>query len=158
WGFDVPQPVTTTGSFFQLGTWPANTSFWLLASLAATAGSGGIGNLAITNWVRDKGMGMGGKVGAIPSALGSKHITLSHVGKSFPITPNNLSRWHTWWKYVVVDQVWLWGLGCFLGMYLNVNLATAILPEGSELKDMHMGVFQAEEMAKKMWSGLLILG
>jgi len=157
-GFEVPQPVTSPGGFFQFGTWPSDMSILLLASLAATAGSGGIGNLAITNWVRDKGMGMGGKVGAIPSALGSKQITLSHVGKTFPTTAENLSRWRTWWKYVVVDQVWLWGIGCFLGMFLNVNLATALVPEGKKLDAMEMGVFQAEHMAEKFWWGLLILG
>lgn len=158
--FMVPltHSTKTLVGFFQFGYWPPTMSALLLASLAATAGCGGVGNLAITNWMRDKGMGMGGRVGAIPSALGSRQITLSHVGKVFAITTENISRWKTWWKYVVVDQIWLWGFGCFLGMYLNVNLASFLVPQGTELKAMEMGAFQAEKMAEQMWHGLLYLG
>ncbi len=37
-------------------------------------------------------------------------------------------------KYVHADQIWVWGLFCFLGMFLNVNLATAIIPHGTDLQ------------------------
>ena len=130
----------------------------LLATFLATAGSGGIGNLAISNWIRDKGFGMGSQVGAIPSAVGAKEIRLSHVGKVFPITDENLSRWKTWWRYVVIDQVWVWALGCFLGMFLNVNLARAIIPEGTDLSKVGAGAFQADYMRTHFWQPLWILG
>ena len=149
---------STFSGFFQFGYIPKDMDWLLLASLATTAGSGGIGNLAITNWIRDKGMGMGGKVGAIPSAFGGQHITLSHVGKVFPLTDENRSRWKTWWKYVVADQVWLWGLGCFIGMYLNVNLASAIVPPGTDMRGTGAGAYQAEYMAAHLWRGLWYLG
>lgn len=152
----------TFKGFFQFGALPRSTTgelhLMLLAGLAATAGSGGIGNLSITNWVRDKGMGMGGTVGAIPSALGSKEIVLSHVGKVFPITAENLRRWRIWWKYVVVDQVWLWGLGCFVGMYLNCNLASAIIPAETDMQGTAAGALQAKYMAEHIWKGMWFLG
>jgi hypothetical protein len=148
---------TLTG-FVEFGTIPANMDWQLLASLAATAGSGGIGNLTISNWIRDKGWGMGGCVGAIPSAFGGKKIELSHTGKVFPVTASNLQRWRTWWTYVAVDQVWLWGFGCFLGMFLNVNLASAIIPAEVDLRGPAAGAFQAEYMAKHLWTGLWYLG
>lgn len=148
---------TLTG-FFQLGYLPEGVNMPLLATLAATAGAGGIGNLTISNWVRDKGMGMGAHVGAINSAVGSKHVRLSHVGKIFPITAENLSRWHIWWKYVLADQVWLWALGCFVGMYLNVNLAVAIMPRGEDISGIGAGAFQAKYMAEQLWSGFWFLG
>lgn len=148
----------TFRGFFRFGEMPSGVDWLLLASLAATAGSGGIGNLTITNWVRDKGMGMGGRVGAIPSAVGGKNIDLSHNGKVFALSPDNLGRWRTWWKYIVLDQVWLWGIGCFLGMYLNVNLATAIMPVGENIEGPAAGAYQAEFMATHMWKGLWYLG
>ncbi len=144
--------------FARFGYLPHGIDWLILASLAATAGSGGIGNLAITNWIRDKGLGMGGRVGAIPSAVGGRKIELSHVGKVFPVNAENLSRWRTWWKYVVVDQVWLWGLGCFLGMFLNVNLATAIISPETDMKGPAAGAIQAEFMAQHLWRGLWYLG
>lgn len=143
--------------FVAFGQIPDGTDMLLLASLAATAGSGGIGNLAISNWVRDKGMGMGGKVGAIPSAVGSHKIQLSHVGKVFPVTAENMRRWKLWWKYVAADQIWLWGVGCFVGMFLNVNLAAAIIPPGTNISGTATGAYQAKYMAEHLWAGFWIL-
>lgn len=148
----------TAAGFFKVGYLPKDIDWLLLAALATTAGSGGIGNLTITNWVRDKGMGMGGRVGAIPSAIGGEHVELSHVGKVFPINAENLRRWDVWWKYVKADQVWLWAAGCFVGMYLNVNLASAIIPPGSNMEGQAAGAYQADYLAKNLWSGLWYFG
>ncbi len=149
--------IVTAKGFFEFGYWPANTDVVLLATLAATAGSGGVGNLAITNWVRDKGYAMGSVVGAIPSAIGGREIRLSPTGKVFDINPTNLSRWRIWTRYVLLDQVVLWAGGCFLGMFLNVNLATAIAPPGADLTDIGAGAFQAKYMAEKLWPGFWFL-
>ena len=128
----------------------------LIGALAATAGSGGLGNLTVSNWVRDKGFGMGAKVGAIPSAVGGHAVQLSPVGTVFPTTAENLARWREWLRYVHVDQIWVWGLFCFLGMYLNVNLATAIVPHGTDLQGLAAGAYQAEYLAK-IWPGFWFL-
>lgn len=149
--------IQTLRGFVEFGRIPPDIDWFLLGALAATAGSGGIGNLAISNWIRDKGFGMGGKVGAIPSAFGSNEIRLSHIGKIFPVTAENLRRWRLWWKYVEVDQVWLWGVGCFAGMFLNINLATAIVPHGTDLSRVGAGAFQAQYMAEHLWSGFWFL-
>lgn len=149
--------IRTLAGFFSFGHLPTEIDLVMVGALAATAGSGGIGNLTITNWVRDKGLGMGGKVGAIPSAFGSKEVKLSHVGKSFPTTPENLRRWKIWWRYLQADQVWLWGVGCFAGMFLNVNLATAIIPHGTDIAQIGAGAFQAKYMAEHLWTGFWFL-
>src|SRR5262249_12508726 len=60
----------TLVGFFSFSGLPQPIDWSLIGALAATAGSGGIGNLTVTNWIRDKGFGMGSKVGAIPSAVG----------------------------------------------------------------------------------------
>lgn len=149
---------STLRGFVSFGEWPTGVEPLLMATFFATAGSGGIGNLTISNWVRDKGFGMGSVVGAIPSAVGAKEVRLSHIGKVFAITTENLGRWRTWWRYVVLDQVWVWALGCFCGMFLNVNLARAIIPQGTDLSKVGAGAFQAQYMAEHFWSALWILG
>ena len=148
----------TLKGFCQFGAWPKDAEPLLMASFFATAGAGGIGNLTISNWVRDKGFGMGSVVGAIPSAVGAKEVRLSHVGKVFAITVENMRRWRIWWRYVVIDQVWVWALGCFLGMFLNVNLAQAIIQPGTDLTNIGAGAFQAKYMAEHFWSALWMLG
>jgi hypothetical protein len=142
--------------FFTFSGLPHPIDWGLIGALAATAGSGGLGNLTVTNWVRDKGFGMGSKVGAIPSAVGGVEIKLSHVGTVFPATPANLARWREWLRYVHADQLWVWGLFCFLGMFLNVNLATAIIPHGTDLQGLAAGAYQAEYL-RQIWPGFWFL-
>ena len=142
--------------FFSFSGLPRPIDWGLIGALAATAGSGGLGNLTVTNWIRDKGFGMGSKVGAIPSAVGGVEIQLSHVGTVFPATGENLVRWREWLRYVHADQIWVWGLFCFLGMFLNVNLATAIIPHGTDLQGLAAGAYQAEYLSK-IWPGFWFL-
>ncbi len=158
WFVPSEQWLITLRGFVSFGEWPQGVEPLLMATFFATAGSGGIGNLTISNWVRDKGFGMGAVVGAIPSAVGAKEIRLSHVGKVFAITLDNMRRWRIWWRYVVIDQVWVWALGCFCGMFLNVNLAQAIIKPGTDLSKIGAGAFQAQYMAENFWSALWILG
>lgn len=151
----------TAAGFVSFGYLPEDFSFWtaatLIGALAATSGSGGIGNLVISNWMRDKGFGMGAKVGAISGLFGESEVRLSRVGVVFPVTEQNLRHWRQWWKYVRADQIWLWAMGCFVGMFLNVNLATAIMPEGLELSGDAVGTYQAHYLAKHFWSGFWLL-
>ncbi|PYQ17248.1 MAG: hypothetical protein DMF80_01505 [Acidobacteria bacterium] len=148
--------LQTFRGFFTFSGLPHPIDWGLIGALAATAGSGGIGNLTVTNWVRDKGFGMGSKVGAIPSAIGGHQIPLSHVGKVFEARGENLARWREWMRYVNADQIWVWGLFCFFGMYLNVNLATAIIPAGTDLQGLAAGAYQAQYL-KAIWPGFWFL-
>ena len=144
---------TTFSGFFSFSGVPKPVDWLLIGSLAATAGSGGLGNLTITNWVRDKGWGMGSTVGAIPSAIGGVQIQLSHVGKVFKVTPENLARWKEWLRYVHADQIGVWGFFCFFGMFLNVNLATFIVPHGTDMQGLAAGAYQAKYLSEKAWTG-----
>jgi Mn2+/Fe2+ NRAMP family transporter len=142
--------------FFRFSGLPDPIDWSLIGALAATAGSGGIGNLTVTNWVRDKGFGMGSRVGAIPSAVGGHAVALSDVGSVFPATRDNLLRWREWLRYVHADQLWVWALFCFLGMYLNVNLATAFIPAGTDLQGLAAGAYQADYL-RRIWPGFWFL-
>ncbi len=131
--------------------------FIQLGVFAATAGSGGLGNLAISNWCRDKGFGMGRWMGSFGGILAENHTELASIGCVFEPNQQNLSRWRTWWKYSLIDQTALWALGCVLGMYLNVNLTLAIIKPGEVLTGYQAGTFQADFMAKQLWSGFFFL-
>ncbi len=107
------------------GHWPlvALANIAVLGAFAGYAGGGGISNSTYSNYVRDKGWGMGAQVGAIPSAIGGREVKLSHLGKVFALTTDNLRRWKGWWRYIVVDQVFIWAPGCFVGMALPALLS-----------------------------------
>jgi hypothetical protein len=151
------QWLATLKGFFTIQL-PGGAIDWgLLGALAATAGSGGVGNLTITNWIRDKGFGMGQCVGAIESAVGGRHTRLSPTGTVFPVTPENLERWRGWWRYVAIDQVCVWALFCGIGMFLTVNLATSVVPPGSDMEGLASGAYQAQYMATHLWRGFWVI-
>jgi hypothetical protein len=137
---------------------PQNVDILLLGVFAATAGSGGLGNLAISNWTRDKGLGMGRWMGSIGGALTSgSDREVRSIGCVFLPTADNLRRWKTWWRYSLLDQSVLWAGGCVIGMYLNVNLALAIVPANQIPSDKTAGAFQAAYMAEHLWYGFWYL-
>lgn len=111
--------------WYEHGEWPvmSTTSLIVLGAFAGYAGGGGLANSTYSNFVRDKGWGMGSQVGAIPSAIGGRSVALSHVGKVFELTEDNRRRWRGWWRYVMTDQVLVWAPGCFMGMALPALLS-----------------------------------
>jgi hypothetical protein len=119
------QPLNVLRYRWDYGEWPAIsfTNIATIGAFAGYAGGGGLANSTYSNYVRDKGWGMGKLVGAIPSAVGGRHIFLSHVGKVFPLTAGNLRRWSGWWRYIMLDQLLVWGPGCFMGMALPALLS-----------------------------------
>lgn len=136
--------IKTGAGFFRIGAVPAGMDYMLLAVFAALAGAGGVGNLALSSWARDKGMGMAaGRAGA-------------ETGAVFRPTAENLGRWRTWWRYALIDQAGLWALGCLVGMFLTVNLAAALFTPGLKVSGVAAGVFQAEQM-RQVWEGFWLL-
>ena len=144
----------------------------LLGAFAGYAGGGGLGNSTYSNYVRDKGWGVGSQVGAIPSAIGGRNITLSHVGKVFAMTPENLKRWKGWWKYIITDQVLIWGPGCVMGMALPALLSIQFAEHspmfGNSDRDYAQAIITADGMRhapglsagtqQLLWVGTLLVG
>jgi hypothetical protein len=75
----------------------------------------------------------------------------------FEPTETNMARWKEWIRYVHADQIWVWGLFCFIGMYLNVNLATYMIPPGTDMQGLAAGAYQAKYLADKIWPGFWFL-
>ncbi|MCZ6515457.1 MAG: Nramp family divalent metal transporter [Acidobacteria bacterium] len=149
--------IETLKGFGQFSGFQENMNWPLIGALASTAAAGGLGNLTVTNWMRDKNFGMGAKTGAIPSAVGGQRVEVSHFGKIFTVNTESLVRWRNWWRFVHIDQVWFWGGGAFLGMFLNVNLASGVVPRGTVMEGMAVGVYQAQYLAEVAWTGFWTL-
>ncbi|MBX7168013.1 MAG: Nramp family divalent metal transporter [Pirellulales bacterium] len=136
--------VNGAAQLWQQGHWPviAPATLVVLGAFAGYAGGGGLANSTYSNFVRDKGWGMGSQVGAIPSAIGGRNVALSHVGKVFPLSGENLRRWRGWWRYVWTDQVVVWAPGCFMGMALPALLSMQFAPHTTVTPEQY-GVAQA---------------
>lgn len=55
-------------------------------------------------------------VGYIPTLIGGKKVTISPIGKTFKITPENLSTFKEWVKVVNIDMWLIYAVGVFIGM------------------------------------------
>ncbi len=89
----------------------------MVVAFIGIAGAGGLSNTLFSNYARDKGWGMGALVGAIPSAIGGRTISLSHIGCAFLPSSANLERWRGWMRHIRRDQ-WIWIAASILGMAL----------------------------------------
>lgn len=131
----VPASVWLEGvtGFFSFGYMPKGVDVLLLGALVGYSAYGGFGNNAITNWYRDKGYGMGGKIGYIPALIGGKTIHVSPHGKVAMPTEQNISRWKGWWKLLNIDQWAIFYGGAMAGMFLPGILYVALIPKGTTL-------------------------
>lgn len=121
----------------------------LLAAMASIAGQGGLTNTTTSAYVRDQGWGMGAHVGALPSAIGGREISLSHVGKVFEITRDNLGKFHRWYKHVLRDQLVVWMPACFVGLALPAMLSVVFLQRGVEAERWTMSAMTASGVASR---------
>ena len=79
---ELPQAVTSFGQF------PAELGFALMMGAIAYAGAGGGQNLCQSNWIRDKGFGMGIHVPSLVSPItGEKHAARFVGGVRVPRHP-----------------------------------------------------------------------
>jgi hypothetical protein len=118
WG-DVPQIVTEASI-------PAEElGFALLMGALAFAGAGGGQNLCQSNWIRDKGFGMGTYVPRIVSPVTGKPEAAPSTGYVFEPTQRNLTQWHQWWRMANIEQLVTFVAITFITIFFTSLLAYA---------------------------------
>jgi hypothetical protein len=135
---------------------PRGADLALLAALVAYSGAGGVANLVLSNWARDKGYGMASHAGYIAAAIGGRRVDLAHTGFRFDPTADALRRWHGWWRIVRVDQIGVFGLGAILGMLLPALIYVTFLPAGSDIQGLGISAALASSVARQ--EGALMAG
>ncbi|WP_084957727.1 Nramp family divalent metal transporter [Thermoactinospora rubra] len=76
----------------------------LLMGAIAYAGAGGGQNLCQSNWIRDKGFGMGLYVPRLVSPITGREEAAPSTGFQFAPTKENLARWRQWWRFANIEQ------------------------------------------------------
>ena len=111
---------------------PADQLGWaLLLGALAYAGAGGAQNLCQSNWIRDKGLGMGKHAPRIVSPLTGEPVAHSGTGWRFEIDEQSLSRWSRWWRLANIEQLSTFVAISFVTIVFTSILAFATL-SGSE--------------------------
>ena len=95
----------TAIGLFKIGYIPKGMDWVVFGAAAGYAGlGGGYFNSAITNWYRDKGVGMGSKVGFIPGIIGGKKLIFSAVGKLPNSTSENVKNFKGWMRLINLEM------------------------------------------------------
>ena len=121
----------STGKFMFM---PEGADYFLIGAFAGFCGAGGVINITLSNWARDKGYGMGGVAGYIPAAVGGKKVNLAHTGFTFVPDEKSMERWRGWWRVVKVDQWIIYFFGAIAGMALPAVLYVTFLEPGLDIR------------------------
>jgi len=114
----------------RVGHVPDGIELPLLLGALAFAGAGGTVNLAQSNYIKDKGYGMGRWIGRITSPFTGKEEAISEIGVRFDGSPENLARWKVWWRRSNLEHFFSFYVLCVLSLALFSLLTYSLLGTG----------------------------
>ena len=125
--------IVSIGQMPELGD-ATGLSFIVLLAALAFAGAGGTTNLSQSNFIKDKGYGMGRFVGRITSPVTGQDEAIADLGYHFPDTPENQRRWDGWWRNANIEHFLSFFVTCVICLCLMSLLTYSIFyDEGGNL-------------------------
>jgi hypothetical protein len=113
----------------------------------AFAGAGGASNLVQSNWIRDKGLGMGARMSKIVSPITGEEEAAPSIGYMMRTDEENMRRWRGWWKVANQEQIFTFvilGLLTLIGLSV---LVASVLPQGTYGEPGDIAFLQKEAQA-----------
>ena len=133
--YAIPGPVWTEAptQLAEMRVPSAELGWALLMGALAYAGAGGGQNLCQSNWIRDKGFGMGVHAPRIVSPLTGEPVADVGTGWKFEINAENLRRWRAWWRFANAEQLATFVAISFVTILFTSLLAHAVLAGRTDL-------------------------
>ncbi len=124
----------------QLPDTQALSTAMLLGALAF-AGAGGTLNLGQSNYIKDKGYGMGAYIGRITSPITGQEEAVVEVGYHFRDTELNRERWRKWWRAASMEHFVSFFLTCLLCLVALTLICYSVFytPDGALADDIQSG-------------------
>jgi len=147
-------PLTEWGTALASAIIPASIpkgmDVTLLGAIIGYTGFGAGFNFMLINYYRDKGYGMGHKVGFIAGLIGGDKSEVKTSGVTFRENEKNTKLWNRWWRFLAMDQWGVFFIGAMLGMFIPslmvAHLATS--PGAAEASSANMPVYAATELGR----------
>jgi len=129
---------------------PDDVSLPLFLGALAFAGAGGSVNLAQSNYVKDKGYGMGRYAGRITSPFTGREEAVSEVGVAIEGSAGDLARWRIWWRRANAEHFFSFFVLCLTSLALLCLISQALLPAaGAISKDFGFLADQAATLEQR---------
>ncbi|MGV3515870.1 Nramp family divalent metal transporter [Luteitalea sp.] len=150
---DLPQAISGFGTLPDATAIPIT----LLLSALVFAGAGGVNNLAQSNWIRDKGFGMGAYIPRIVSPITGEDVAAPTTGVMMRTDPANLARFAVWWKRANTEQLVSFWFICIFSIVTFSMLAHSTISGQQLTAQANLGFIKAEgEMLQQVvapWFG-----
>jgi hypothetical protein len=115
-------------SFTHVGRFPLELGLPLLLGAIAFAGAGGGQNLCQSNWIRDKGYGMGRHIQKLVSPVtGREDASAATHACVFEVNEHSLDRWNRWWRFANLEQALTFAAVTVITIALTSMLAHSTL-------------------------------
>src|SRR5262245_17465418 len=120
---ELPSMITEFGRLPDTNVLPVS----LVLSGLVFAGAGGVNNLAQSNWIRDKGFGMGAYIPRIVSPITGEEVAAPATGTMLYQNAENLRRFQGWWSVANKEQLVSFWFICIFSISVFSTLAYATL-------------------------------
>lgn len=120
---ELPTMITKFGQFPDTNILPVS----LVLSGLVFAGAGGVNNLVQSNWIRDKGFGMGVYIPRIVSPITGEEVAAPATGSMMRQDEENLRRFRGWWAVANKEQLVSFWFICIFSITIFSALAYSTL-------------------------------
>ncbi|MEM2212303.1 MAG: Nramp family divalent metal transporter [Candidatus Nezhaarchaeales archaeon] len=108
-------------------SFPRGLDWFIVASAIAYMPAGFGFNMMLSSYARDKGWGMGAKVGYISAIIGGRKVKIGAEEVPFKLDEENLKRWKGWVNTARIDSWIVMSLLTFITVFLTSTLAYGLL-------------------------------
>jgi hypothetical protein len=123
------------------------------------AGAGGANNLVQSNWMRDKGFGMGAYIPRIVSPITGEEVAAPATGSMARQDETNISRFWRWWRLANIEQFFtFWVICVFSILTFSMVAYSTVYGKGlAEAADLTFIQAQGQELGRIVgsWFGSL---
>ena len=121
----------------------------LVLSGLVFAGAGGVNNLAQSNWIRDKGFGMGVYIPRIVSPITGEEVAAPATGSMMRQDAENLRRFRGWWAVANKEQLVSFWFICVFSITIFSMLAYSTVYGRNISGEANLAFIRAEGEALK---------
>lgn len=145
----------------KIGNIPRGADWLLLGSIAGYAGLGGMANVILSSWYKDKGFGAGKLTGYISTLIGGRRVVFRTTGIKPRDSPENAVRFKKWFTWACIDQYILFTFPSILAMLLPSILLSSLVEPGRNISGFGVAAIYADAVAKHMgllgWTWMILV-